>query len=178
MFPLSANEDWPQVMRYEGCQALQFCSRDAHNGYRLTTMASTPPRYISKPCVWERGLLLDQAVFEIKRNPVGQYYFVFRTDSDALRVCSRSFPDRSSLERCIAGIREAGPFAVVDRETPEQSPPRFLLEKDAHGVRFSLEGFDGERIFTSAAYADPAACLHDIRCVKTLAGDARIRDQS
>jgi uncharacterized protein YegP (UPF0339 family) len=119
---------------------------------------------------------LDQAVFEIKKNPAGQFFFVFRADSDSLRVCSRSFSDRASLERCIAGIREAGPFAVVDTETSAQSPPRFILLHMPHGFCFSLQGFDGALIFTSEACADRATCLHHISCLKAQAGEARIRD--
>lgn len=122
---------------------------------------------------------MDEAVFEIKRNAVGYYYFIFRTTADISRLCSHSFADRAALERCVADLREIVPIADVEESTSaSQAPPRFLVVEAAQGFHFTLHGLQDEHIFTSDPSPDRAHCLRRIRLLKSLISQARVLDHS
>ena len=122
---------------------------------------------------------MDQAVFEIKQNAVGYYYFVYRAANDATRLCSHSFADRAALERCVADMREIVPHAAVEETvTPMQTLPRFLLSQNDQGFQFTLEGLEGERIFTSDPSHDRETCLARIQLLKATIRQAHVLDSS
>lgn len=120
-----------------------------------------------------------EAVFEIKRNAVGYYYFIFRTTAEISRLCSHSFADRAALERCVADLREIVPLADVEESssTP-QAPPRFLIAEAEQGFQFTLHGLQDEHIFTSDPSPDRAHCLRRIMLLKSLISQARVLDHS
>ncbi len=122
---------------------------------------------------------MDQAVFEIKQNAVGYYYFVYRAADGAARLCSHSFADRAALERCVADMREMVPLAVVEEgSAPSQTPPRFLLSQNDQGYQFTLEGIAGEHIFTSDPCHDRETCLARIALLKSSIKQAHVLDSS
>jgi len=116
-------------------------------------------------------------VFEIKKNPVGRYYFIFKDQQDQGLVVSKSFPDRSQLEICIAGIRDTAPIAAVF-EIEEKQLPQFFIETKNNGYIFFLKGFDGNLILVSDPYQDKSECIKAIECLKNLAFNAGIKDSA
>jgi len=119
---------------------------------------------------------VKQAVFEIKRNAVGRYYFIFRDANEAALVVSGSFYDRAQLEKCLAQVREAALVADIAVEGVGENPPLFRIDEGPGGLFFSLFGFAGEVLFSSKAYADWCDCIMAIELLKKLAFDAGIVD--
>ncbi len=118
-----------------------------------------------------------RAVFEIKQNPAGNYYFTFKDHYGNKHVISCNFPDRAELEKCIAKVRDAAIIAdVCYIGSPEGSPPYFLVKSGADGIIFSLIGFKKEIIFSSVLYSDTELCNEAISILKASSHKACIVD--
>ena len=137
------------------------------------------------PCSVLAGgeLALERAVFEMKRTAVGGYFFVFRDLDGQGIVVSKSFQDRSSLEICVAHVRDNAKVASVvemmddsDRSSMLKYPPLFLLETGKTGCSFSLIDFDGAVVFSSKRYVQKDECLKSIEKMKNLSLDAGVVD--
>jgi uncharacterized protein YegP (UPF0339 family) len=120
---------------------------------------------------------MKRAIFEIKQNAVGRYYFILKDTTEKGLVVSRSFSDRSRLETCIAQVRDKAPLAEIKEDLEENMrPPVFFIEKDKTGYTFSLIGFENEVIFSSESYSKKDECIKAIELLKNLALDAGIVD--
>lgn len=120
---------------------------------------------------------MERAYFEIKMNPVGRFYFVFRDSNGAVFATSKSFGGRAQLEKCVADIRETAPLAAVACSLEVyQSLPLFLVQKSAGGFQFMLIGYDGEIIFSSEQHAGRGECNNAVRILKEMAPEAAILD--
>lgn len=120
--------------------------------------------------------MLKRAVFEIKQNAVGRYYFVYKDLNSHALVVSGSFRRRSELEKCLAIVRETAPIAQICDDKSNPAPPYFLFRKSYDGFSFSLIGFDGETIFTSKAYKEKSSCIGAIENMKSDSLNAGIID--
>lgn len=120
--------------------------------------------------------VLKRAVFEIKQNAVGRYYFVFKDLTSQALVVSGSFCRRSELEKCLAIVRETAPIAQICDDKSNSAPPYFLFLESNDGFSFSLIGFDGETIFTSKAYKEKSSCIGAIENMKSDSLNAGIID--
>ena len=128
-------------------------------------------------CRMKNGVsYLCDAVFEIKRNAIGRYYFVFRYKLHEVLFVSPSFSKRSELEKCISELREAAVVAEICEETEKTPPPLFLLEASSEGFHFSLLGFSGNVMISSGKYPNKDQCVKIINILKKLAADAGIAD--
>ena len=122
-------------------------------------------------------MIAKRAFFEIKQNPVGNYYFTFHNPEPNTTVISHSFPSRSELESCLARIRDAAMIAdIYDCNMPRGSPPYFAIRTDKEGMAFSLIGFRGEIIFSSVPYLNETQCREAIGVLKTSAQRAGVLD--
>ena len=122
-------------------------------------------------------MFAKRAVFEIKQNPVGNYYFTFHNSECKTTVISHSFSNRSELESCLANIRDAAMIAdIYNCYMQRGSPPYFIMESDKEGITFSLIGFRGEIIFNSVPYLSEVQCKEAIIVLKTSAQRAGIVD--
>lgn len=122
-------------------------------------------------------MIAKRAVFEIKQNPTGSYYFTFHDSKCIATVISHSFPNRSELESCISNIRVASVIAdIYDCLMPRGSPPYFTVKNEEEGTTFSLIGFHGETIFSSVPYLSESQCKEAIRILKTTSQRAGIVD--
>ena len=119
---------------------------------------------------------MKRAVFEIKQNAVGRYYFVFKDSNGQALVASGSFPRRSELEKRLAIVRETAPIAQICDDSVSSAPPFFLLRESCDGFSFSLMGFDGETIFTSKAYYEKSICIQAIENMKNDSLNAGVID--
>ena len=119
---------------------------------------------------------MKRAVFEIKQNAVGRYYFVFKEDNEQALVVSGSFWGRSELEKRLANVREAAPVACICDDRKSNMPPLFELHEGKDGLAFSLVGFDGKLIFDSKAYKEKSGCLEAIETLKRESFNAGIVD--
>ncbi len=118
---------------------------------------------------------MKRAVFEIKQNPSGSYYFILKSSDEFVRVISCNYPDRAGLEKCLASIRDTAAFAAdCNCDTPIY--PCFKMKRGRDGVAFSLIGFDGEILFTSEPYPDRTQCGQAIGSIKASAQRAGILD--
>lgn len=121
---------------------------------------------------------MGQAVFEIKKNPVGRYYFVFRDMNGMALATSISFSGRSQLEKCLAYLRDTVQLSEA-KETEKASDelPLFKINsKNGGGYDFSLIGFDGFLILTSECFPYEEDCLAAIETLKNQSCDAGIAD--
>lgn len=122
-------------------------------------------------------MLAKRAMFEIKQNSIGNYYFTFNDSKCKTTVISRSFSNRSELETCLAHIRDTAMIAdVCDCCIQRGSPPYFLIQNDEEGITFSLIGFHDEIIFSSVPYSSEAECKEAISTLKTSSQKAGIVD--
>lgn len=122
-------------------------------------------------------MFAKRAVFEIKQNSIGNYYFTFHDSECKTTVISHSFSNRSELESCLAHIRDAAMIAdICDCYMQRGSPPFFITKNDEEGIRFSLIGFHGEIIFSSVPYLSEAQCREAISILKASAQRAGIVD--
>jgi len=120
---------------------------------------------------------VKRAVFEIKQNPAGSYYFTFVDPYGKTLVISCNFPDRAELEICIARVRDSAIVAnVYNIGEPGGSPPYFLLCSGADGIIFSLIGFKDDIIFSSVPYPNGILCLEAISVLKESSQKACIND--
>ena len=120
---------------------------------------------------------MKRAVFEIKINPVGRYFFVFRDAEGTALVVSKSFGGRSQLEKCLADIRDTAQIAALKESAKNKTvPPLFRIENDRESYTFALIGFEGEVIFSSEGYAQRNDCIAAIELLKKLSFDAGIVD--
>ena len=119
---------------------------------------------------------MKRAVFEIKQNAVGRYYFVFKDSNGQALVASGSFPRRSELEKRLAIVRETAPIAQICDDSVSSAPPYFLLRESYDGFSFSLMSFDGETIFTSKAYNEKSICIEAIENMKNDSLNAGVID--
>ena len=120
---------------------------------------------------------MKRAVFEVKQNPLGNYYFAFKDPYGQTSVISCNFPDRAELESCLAKVRDTAAVADVCRDaTNAVSTPFFLVGDDGCGVKFSLIGFYNEIIFSSIPYLDWAACSNAIHMLKANSQRAQVID--
>ncbi len=122
---------------------------------------------------------IKRTIFEIKQNAVGRYYFVFKSLEGKPYIISKSFADRSSLEICIAQIREKAKVAGVTENYPDGiiQPPLFHIITDkGMGYYFVLIGFEGEVIFSSESFAKMYDCICGIEVLKNQSLDAGIVD--
>ncbi|WP_037372553.1 YegP family protein [Anaerovorax odorimutans] len=118
-----------------------------------------------------------RAVFEIKQNSIGNYYFTFNDSQCKTTVISRSFSNRAELETCLAHIRDAAMVAdVCDCGKQRSIPPYFLMQSDEEGITFSLIGFHGEIIFSSVPYLSEMQCKEAISTLKVSSQRAGIVD--
>lgn len=118
-----------------------------------------------------------RALFEIKQNAVGRYYFIFKDLSEKGLIVSKSFPDRSRLETCVAQIRATAIVAGVSGD-PLNSipPPLFIIKSGKTGYTFTLIGFEGEIVFSSECFENREDCIKSIEVLKDLSADAGILD--
>lgn len=120
---------------------------------------------------------MKRAVFEIKKNAVGQYFFVFKVIEGNNSVVSMSFKERSSLEHCLSQIREKAKIAgIVEKDVDKDKLPQFLIQSEASGYAFYLIGFESEIILASESYMDKDHCVKGILELKNLSYDAGILD--
>lgn len=119
-----------------------------------------------------------RCVFELKKNAVDRLYFVFKDPDNKTVVVSQSFPDRTSLETCILGIRSNAKIGqIVDGEDGETRKPFFKISHNSSGEYvFSMVGIDGETIMHSEGYKKKEACIESLETFKEYALDARILD--
>lgn len=121
-----------------------------------------------------------EALFEIKRNAVNRFYFVFRISSKEQILVSKSFADRSGLE---AGISQARVFAQIAQvEDKKPSAPGIPFFKASRTKKnryvFELLGPDGELTARSNEYQSLEKCLDSIEIFRESAVEARIIDLS
>jgi len=119
---------------------------------------------------------LSHAVFEIKKNAVGRYYFVFKSDDNHNLVVTQSFLKRSEMEKCISEIRETATVAEICERNLSSKPPFFQLNEDANGWSCSLMGFSGNLVFISEKYKTKQECIGTMNTMKELSADAGIVD--
>jgi uncharacterized protein YegP (UPF0339 family) len=120
---------------------------------------------------------LKRAIYEIKKNPVGRYYFIFRDTEGTALVVSKSFGFRSQLEKCLADIRDTAQVAAIKESSGDHvSPPLFGIEYHRENYTFFLIGFEGEVIFSSEGYSQKRDCLVAVERLKSLSLDAGIMD--
>ncbi|MDF1616872.1 hypothetical protein [Petrocella sp. FN5] len=120
---------------------------------------------------------MKRAVFEIKRNAVGQYFFVFKKIEGNSAVVSMSFSERSSLEHCLSQVREKSKIAcIVEASIDQDKLPQFLIRLESSGYAFYLIGFECEIILASEHYEDKEPCIQGILALKALSYDAGILD--
>jgi uncharacterized protein YegP (UPF0339 family) len=120
---------------------------------------------------------MKRAVFEIKKNAVGQYFFVFKILEGNNSVVSMSFAERSGLEHCLSQVREKSQIAcMVEEDIDEDKLPQFLIRSEASGYIFYLIGFDCEIILASEHYVGKENCIKGILALKDLSYDAGILD--
>lgn len=120
---------------------------------------------------------MERAVFEIKQNPVGYYYFTFKDLGGETQVISCNFQNRSILEKCIAKIRDAAPLSDIHSNTDLfEKPPFFMIDTRHDGVIFSLVGFSKEIIFSSVSYPNEYFCKEAIKAFKLTANNAAVID--
>lgn len=122
--------------------------------------------------------LEERPRFEIKLNPMGRYYFVFRVNEGLNPVVSRSFAGRSQLEKCLANVRDIAPFAQISNEAHPSMPPFFQVEKVEGGYLFSLIGFEGEYVLSSELYENDRLCLEAIHVLREKSFNAMIVDHT
>ena len=115
---------------------------------------------------------MKRAVFEIKKNAVGRYYFVFKDAAGQTVVVSCSFGGRSALEKCLASVREAAAVAEVFTDGERVKPPLFKIQECKDGFDFLLVGFEGELVFSSKPYAEKSDCITAVQYLKSQALDA------
>lgn len=120
---------------------------------------------------------MKRAVFEIKQNPVGRYYFIFRGIEGTVLVVSQSFSDRSQLEKCISNVRSVAQVGEIkENESDKMQFPFFKIEKENEYYVFFLIGFQGEVIFSSDSYQEKEECVKAIKLFKSLSFHAGILD--
>lgn len=122
---------------------------------------------------------LNNAVFVIKKNPVGRYYFVFQASDCNVLTVSKSFSSRSELEICIVAIREYAQIAdVIEGNHQKQAEifPQFLITETQKSYSFSLKGFNNEVVFSSELYKDIKQCQEAIDYLKSTSFDAGVMD--
>ena len=120
---------------------------------------------------------MKRAVFEIKQNSVGNYYFIFKDPDRRTHAISCNFPDRAELEICLARVRDAAVVADVwESSRSAGAPPFFRIQPGADGVMFSLIGFQEEIIFSSVPYADKTLCREAISNLKAFSQRAGVVD--
>jgi uncharacterized protein YegP (UPF0339 family) len=119
---------------------------------------------------------MKQAVFEIKLNPVGRYYFVFRDVEETGLVVSKSFRSRAQLEKCLSAVRDTAQVAEITEDANGKLPPYFWIENNEENFVFSLLDFEGEVVFSSESYQQKSECLKAVRLLKDLSFDAGIVD--
>ncbi|NLE24254.1 MAG: DUF1508 domain-containing protein [Clostridiaceae bacterium] len=117
-----------------------------------------------------------RAAFEIKKNAVGRYYFIFKDDMNEAIVVSGSFGSRSDLEKNIACIRETAAVADLCEIGENLISPLFKLCENKDGFTFSLLGYEGETILTSKLYHEKSRCVVAVNKLKRLSYDANIID--
>ena len=121
---------------------------------------------------------MQSAVFEIKQNAVGRYYFVFQSEDNQRLVVTQSFSKRSLLEQCISEIRETAAVAELCDSGQSADPPLFQMNQTADGWTCSLLGFSGNLIFISEKYRTKEECIAAVKIIKKLAADAGIIDST
>lgn len=120
---------------------------------------------------------MKRAVFEVKQNPLGNYYFAFKDSNGQTSVISCNFSDRAELESCLAKVRDTAAVAdVCHATTSATTAPFFLVDDGEWGVKFSLIGFYGEIIFSSIPYSEWEECSKAIQMLKANTQRAQIID--
>jgi uncharacterized protein YegP (UPF0339 family) len=165
------------------------------NHNRQVPVPPCPTEWRSKDIIriiaWSRGCLTIHtsfefnesqplSQFEIKRNAVDRFYFVFRISSQGQNLVSKSFPDRSGLEACISQIRNYAKIAqVVEEERDSAENPLFRTYQAKSGrYAFGMIGTAGELIAQSDEYPSREKCLRSIELFKELSANAKIIDLS
>jgi len=121
-----------------------------------------------------RGIM--KTVFEIKKNSVGRYYFVFRYENEEILLISGSYAKRSQLEKCFSDIREAAIVANICEKSTPDNYPAFIISEKERKYTFSLVGFGGNDIFCSEFYREKEKCLKVIKILKENCYDIGIID--
>lgn len=119
---------------------------------------------------------MEQAVFEIKQNTVGRYYFVLKNHEDEELMVSGSFGDRAQLEKYLANLRESVQLADIAIGKGEVKPPMFKVEMDCGSCFFYLLDFNREIIYQSGRYSGIKECMHIIIQLKKLSFSAGVVD--
>lgn len=121
---------------------------------------------------------MQSAVFEIKKNAVGRYYFVFQSEDRHRMVVTQSFSKRSQLEQCISEIRETAAVAELSDSGRNVNPPMFQISPVDEGWIFSLIGFSGNLVVISEKYPTKEECITTVNSIKDLSMDAGIIDNA
>ena len=121
---------------------------------------------------------MEHAVFEIKKNAVGRYYFVFRIGDGHNLIVTKSFSKRAQLEKCITDLREAAAVAEICDENCSKLPPSFQVKQTSEGYACTLLGFSGDLIFTGERYKRKEECIRAANMIKEFSGDAGIIDNA
>lgn len=121
--------------------------------------------------------MMQKAVFEIKQNATGSYYFTYYIEAMRLLIVSGSFFKRFALENCIAQIREIAPLSAIARRTEVTSVlPLLRIENGEEGEHFKLIGVQGDIVFQSNIYVEQGMCEQAVKALKELSADAKIID--
>lgn len=124
-------------------------------------------------------LIIKKSIFQIKKNAVHRYYFVFKTTEEKIIATSKSFSSRSELEICIAGIRDYAKIADLKEENENiKALPVFKILNNEKGYSFNLISMENEIIFTSDNYINKEQCKEAISLIKENVYDANILDST
>lgn len=121
---------------------------------------------------------MENALFEIKKNAVDHYFFVFRSNTDTVLASSKSFYDRASLEKCIAAIRETARSALIQGFKQSFAHPHISIDREASGYVFKITSRDGQQLISSICFAQEMLCIDSLITFMELAVEAKIYDLS
>ncbi len=116
------------------------------------------------------------AVFELKKNAVNRYFFMFRASNDAVIITSKSYGDRASIEKSIACIREAVRTAILWEKNQDVQRPYYDITLVNSGFLFRLYDQNGAILLESVRFAERELCADNLRMFIDMAADVKIID--
>ena len=116
------------------------------------------------------------AVFELKKNAVNRYFFMFRASNDAVIITSKSYGDRASIEKSIARIREAVRTAILWGKNQDVQRPYYDITLVNSGFLFRLYDQNGAILLESVRFAERELCADNLRMFIDMAADVKIID--
>ncbi len=116
------------------------------------------------------------AIFSVKQNQKGDFYFTYRLENDSHLCVSRSYANVYDIHEAISSIRQTANKAMICI-SENRKYPCYVITKTEHGYfSFSFWDYRGMLLLQSEIFESEIQCIAGIDWLKAKANEASVQE--